>query len=136
LAEWPVYELILFHLIGNAVKFSKTGGSISVILSPREVEDQLSLKTCVRDNGLGISEEKLEIIRKSIDQSLNPKVLIKEFEEKPSLEGIGFGLTSTTVLVKLLGGEISFSSIPWYKTEVNLSFAIKRAHEDSRVESV
>lgn len=36
LAEWDVYELILFHLINNAVKFSNSGGNISVTLSPRE----------------------------------------------------------------------------------------------------
>lgn len=36
LAEWDLYELILFHLINNAVKFSNSGGSITVTLSPRE----------------------------------------------------------------------------------------------------
>jgi len=33
LAEWPIYELILFHLIGNAVKFSKTGGNVWIFIS-------------------------------------------------------------------------------------------------------
>ena len=34
LAEWELYELILFHLLSNAVKFSTTGGCIIIILSP------------------------------------------------------------------------------------------------------
>ena len=33
LTEWPVYELILYHLIGNAVKYSKTGGNIQILFA-------------------------------------------------------------------------------------------------------
>ena len=32
MAEWELFELFMFHLIGNAAKFSSTGGCISVNL--------------------------------------------------------------------------------------------------------
>ena len=70
LAEWELYELILFHLIGNAVKFSNSGGSITVVLSPRETiseqGSQTTLKTVVRDRGIGISEERLAKIKSTL----------------------------------------------------------------------
>lgn len=99
----------------------------------------------MRDNGGGISDDKLETIRKSIGQNSNTQLqktkpntassnsqekVLHYFEEKPSSGGLGFGLTTTAFLMKLLGGEISFSSIPWYKTDVIFSFAIKRAPDD------
>ena len=66
LAEWELYELILFHLIGNSVKFSNSGGRVTVVLSLREtlVDSMLrtTLKTIVRDRGIGITDEKLKNI--------------------------------------------------------------------------
>lgn len=67
LAEWDLYELILFHLIGNAVKFSNSGGSITVVLSPRETfidsMSRTTLKTVVRDRGVGITDDKMKSIK-------------------------------------------------------------------------
>ena len=80
LAEWDLYELILFHLINNAVKFSNSGGSITVTLSPRETwQDQIShttLKTVVRDRGVGIADDKIKSIRQSLIEQTSQKQII------------------------------------------------------------
>ena len=77
LAEWDLYELILFHLINNAVKFSNSDGSITVTLSPRETwQDQISLmtlKTVVRDRGVGIADDKIKSIKKSLTEQVSYK---------------------------------------------------------------
>ena len=33
MAEWELFELLLFHLISNAAKFSSTGGCIAINLA-------------------------------------------------------------------------------------------------------
>ena len=35
--DWKIYEEIIFHLIQNAIKFNKFGGSIVIDLSYQEI---------------------------------------------------------------------------------------------------
>ena len=48
-------------------------------------------------------------------------------DTEPDCEGLlGFGLTTSSILVKLLDGDLHISSFPWYKTDFEFSFSIKR----------
>ena len=48
-------------------------------------------------------------------------------DTEPDCEGLlGFGLTTASILVKLLDGDLNISSFPWYKTDFEFSFSIKR----------
>jgi signal transduction histidine kinase len=48
-------EQVIQNLIGNVIKYSPAGGTITVQVAQREAHAQLS----VEDHGIGISAEKL-----------------------------------------------------------------------------
>ncbi|MHC1682305.1 MAG: ATP-binding protein [Clostridiaceae bacterium] len=92
------YERILLNLLSNAIKFSYEGNLIMVTLS--SFKGQLEIK--VKDNGIGIPEDKLDLIFErfgQVDCSLT----------RPA-EGAGIGLSLVKKLVEAIGGTISVES--------------------------
>jgi len=93
-----LFEKTIFNLISNSLKFTPYGGHIIVQLDERENDFIISIK----DNGIGIPEDKLETIFErfqQIDSSASRKY-----------EGTGIGLALTKELVEILGGKISVKS--------------------------
>ncbi|MBC2458562.1 PAS domain S-box protein [Clostridium beijerinckii] len=92
------YERILLNLLSNAIKFTPEGKSISVkILSRR---DGICIK--VKDKGIGIPQEKADIIFErfgQVDSSLSRQA-----------EGTGIGLSLVKKFVEAIGGTISLKS--------------------------
>ncbi|MDT8719407.1 PAS domain-containing protein [Clostridium sp. 19966] len=92
------YERILLNLISNAIKFTSTGDYISVELTYNE--DTICLE--VKDNGIGIPEDKLDVIFErfgQVDSSLSRQS-----------EGSGIGLSLVKKFVEALGGRVSVKS--------------------------
>lgn len=89
---------VLFNLIGNAIKFSPDGGRIDVAAT-LDGEDCLF---CIRDQGIGIPEEKQEMIFESFRQADGGHT--REFG------GAGLGLSIAKKLVTLHEGSISVDS--------------------------
>ncbi len=90
-------QQILYNLIGNAIKFTPKGTiSISAIPKGEFVEIE------VRDEGIGIPEEKLKRIFDSYEQV--------DVDENREFIGTGLGLTITKKLVELHNGSISVES--------------------------
>jgi signal transduction histidine kinase len=100
-------KTILIRILENAIKFTDRG-EIVLRIKLKSCEDDLKtviLHFSVSDTGIGIAEDKLDIIFDSftqIDSSLSRKY-----------EGIGLGLSIAQKLVTLLGGEI------WVESKVN-----------------
>ncbi|MDD3174150.1 MAG: ATP-binding protein [Herbinix sp.] len=89
---------VVVNLISNAVKYSKEGSSISVILF--ETEDTAGFH--VQDHGIGISEEELPYIFERFyraDKSRNR-----------ATGGSGIGLTIVKAIVEAHGGRVSVES--------------------------
>lgn len=89
---------IFFHLLDNAMKF--TVGEAPVRVTFEQRGDRLEI--AIRDTGIGIPREKLDVIFKSfyqIDNSLTR-----------SQEGLGLGLAVTKILVQGIRGTISVES--------------------------
>ncbi len=88
----------VLNLLSNAVKYNRDGGSVSVYAN---VADKGMMHVCVMDTGLGIAADAQDD-------------LFRPFErlgrEASAIEGTGIGLTITRDLVRLMGGEIGFSS--------------------------
>lgn len=58
-ADWRLYQLALFNILQNAVKFNNTNGKILIEIKLRRVEDmrQQILETIITDTGIGIIAE-------------------------------------------------------------------------------
>jgi PAS domain S-box-containing protein len=84
---------VLTNLIGNAVKFTHEG-EISVSMAPRGG----LLEFVVADTGIGIPEEKCELIFESFSQA--------DGSLSRRYGGTGLGLAICKSLVELMGGEI------------------------------
>lgn len=96
------YRQILLNLIGNANKFTQNGIiHLKVDLLEKNKEYNL-IKTCVHDNGIGISEEEQGDLFKPFSQ-LNQNITKK-------YGGSGLGLVVAKNMAQLLGGDLNFSS--------------------------
>jgi len=92
---------VLLNLISNAIKYNHAGGTVSLSY---EVQNQEKILICVRDTGIGITEEKL-------DQLFLPYVRLDEDHEN-IVEGTGLGLAFSKQLIEMMGGEIGVESTP------------------------
>lgn len=94
---------ILSNLIGNAVKFTKKG---KVDISIRKVGEldnkQVKLEFIVKDTGIGIVNDKIEVLSKSFSQA--------DITNTRKYGGTGLGLAISKSLVELMGGEIRVES--------------------------
>ncbi|HRG47433.1 MAG TPA: ATP-binding protein, partial [Leptospiraceae bacterium] len=95
---------ILFNLIGNAVKFTHSGGvEINIDVIPKlDDASKIDLRCSVKDTGIGIPKEELNRIFEPFTQVAN--------QNHTLYGGTGLGLTITSRLVELLGGSIEVES--------------------------
>ncbi|WP_256004158.1 sensor histidine kinase [Pedobacter deserti] len=108
-ADPDMFSLIIRNLVNNAIKFTHTGGDISIF---SEVGEGFT-KLMVRDNGIGISEDKQEKLF-----SLETQSAYGTNKEK----GVGLGLLLCWEFTEMQGGKISFSSRPGEGTCFTLKF--------------
>jgi len=98
-------EKVLNNLISNAIKYTPTGGNISVHLTL--VDKQVTVR--VKDNGIGISAEDV------------PKIFSEFFRTKEAKvidpDGRGLGLPFVKKIVESLGGAIRVESEKGLGTE-------------------
>ena len=109
---------ILTNLIGNALKFTRSG-SIALRVGWRpEQNDQIMLLIEVQDTGIGIAAE-------SLDKVFAPFVQADSSTTR-NYGGTGLGLTITKQLVDLMGGQIAVTSQECKGTTFSLSIAVER----------
>ncbi|HAQ19634.1 MAG TPA: hypothetical protein DCR40_10450 [Prolixibacteraceae bacterium] len=99
-ADRNMIDLVLRNLISNAIKFTNKKGKISITI----VEQDQEILTCITDNGIGISENKLATIF-DIDKPKN--TLGTENEQ-----GTGLGLILCKDFIENHGGKIWVESAP------------------------
>jgi signal transduction histidine kinase len=105
---------ILLNLIGNSVKFSPQGTTVSVRLDVGE--DGLCLQ--VIDRGWGMAPEQVETV-------FEPFVQLHPGTAKASL-GTGLGLTLVRNLVEMHGGRVVLQSAPGEGTTALVRFPASR----------
>jgi PAS domain S-box-containing protein len=96
---------VLFNLVGNAVKFTRSGFLrvvVSVSRGEKTGKDKLDLEIRVEDSGIGIPSEFHDEIFNSFIQVENKK--------NKSTEGTGLGLSITKRLVEMMSGNIAVQS--------------------------
>lgn len=113
---------ILNNLLSNALKFTKSEGEISIIISQQKIEkDKAYMSFTVCDNGCGISEEMKERLFRPFEQE-NSKVAIEH-------GGSGLGLSITKNFVDMMQGSIDFKSEKGVGTTFIVSIPFTRSEE-------
>jgi len=93
---------IITNLVGNAIKFTPKGHiSISAIFKEQD-EEHIELTLAVSDTGIGIAEDKQDMIFEKFTQA--------ETDTSRRFGGTGLGLAITKRLVALFDSEIKVSS--------------------------
>jgi signal transduction histidine kinase/CheY-like chemotaxis protein/CHASE3 domain sensor protein len=110
-------EQIIKNLISNALKFTSQG-SVHVNVKVKEGDDNV-LCFIVRDTGIGVAPEKQQHIFEAFQQA--------DGSTKRKYGGTGLGLSISRELVKLLGGEISLTSVVNEGSEFTLFIPISRS---------
>ena len=98
LADPEKLQQIVLNLLGNAVKFTESGGSIT--LSTATVGNCIQIR--VADTGPGISAEKL-------DRIFDPFVQAERRLNQP-VQGVGLGLAISQDLAQAMGGKVTVES--------------------------
>ncbi|TGM73912.1 response regulator [Leptospira meyeri] len=106
------FAQILSNLLSNAVKFTEKGTITVSVESIPLSEDKVRLSISVKDTGIGIPEDRMEILFQPFSQ------IHSHLTEKTI--GTGLGLAITKKLIEELGGSISVQSI--YGRGSNFSF--------------
>lgn len=98
-ADQEKMKLVVDNLIGNAVKYTTSGGKVEIGLFQRKE----NLVFEVKDNGVGIPEEQQDRVFQKFFRSDNAA--------KYQTEGTGLGLYIAKNVIEQLGGKIWFQSI-------------------------
>lgn len=95
---------ILLNLVGNAVKFTETGGVTIDLKVIEKSQGDVRIRFAVSDTGIGIAKDKQNIIFEPFKQA--------ELDTTRKYGGTGLGLAITKRLVELHESRINIDSIP------------------------
>ncbi|MDA3892123.1 MAG: response regulator [Salinivirgaceae bacterium] len=115
---------ILVNLLGNAIKFTDKGGISLVTKAIEQNQKESVISFMVNDTGIGISQEKLELIFSSFSQASS--------DMTRKYGGTGLGLTISKQLAALQGGTISVESI----TNEGSTFYLKLSYPHGKGKSI
>lgn len=123
-ADRVVVAAVLDNLISNAIKFTPSGGSVTVDAG---VNSAGSITIQVRDSGIGMRPEDIPLAFEPFGQVDNSLTR--------SQQGTGLGLPLVRRLVELHGGEVCLSSAPGQGTTVTLTFPPDRTLDPIQAEA-
>jgi len=119
---------ILTNLIGNAIKFTDHGKIQVSLKVEKESDQEYLIKFSVEDTGIGISNDKLNVIFDSFTQEKSD--ITRRFG------GSGLGLAISKKLVEIQNGKITVNSIPNKGSTFSFTIPFKKSKiKKARVES-
>jgi PAS domain S-box-containing protein len=114
-------QQVLHNLLSNAIKFTKKGKASIHIDTTENINDtELIIK--VIDTGIGIKEDKLDIIYDKFTQA--DSTIARNFG------GTGLGLTIINELILLMGGDIEVESHLNRGTSFTVKLPLRKAEEE------
>ena len=112
---------ILLNILSNAIKFTPTGGMISIRIAQKNGAPKgcVCYEFRIKDNGIGMSEE-------------FQKHIFEEFSREESstvsgIQGTGLGMSITKNIVDLMGGTIALTSEPGKGSEFIVTLCFTRS---------
>jgi signal transduction histidine kinase/CheY-like chemotaxis protein len=116
---------ILYNLVGNAIKFTESGGIAISVAAQREAGDtRFLLRLDVSDSGIGIPTPVLATVFEQFNQG-DPTVARR-------YGGTGLGLSVSRKLATLMGGKIGVESIEDRGTQFWFTALVSPAREFAR----
>jgi len=108
---------VLLNLLTNAVKYNRTGGSVTVEALPRGTEVLLR----VADTGRGMNDEQLRHLFEPFNR------LGRESDVRDPVDGSGIGLAIAKALIERMGGSVHVDSAPGAGSVFELRLAAANA---------
>lgn len=94
---------VLMNIIGNAAKFTPSGGCITLSVRQRKIDDtHVEMIYQCQDTGIGMSEEFIEKIFEIFSQ--------EQSQGSDSVKGTGLGMPLSRLIVEAMGGTICVES--------------------------
>jgi two-component system, sensor histidine kinase len=115
----------LINLVQNAIKFTYKGTINVSVESVSETPYEISLRISVRDTGIGIPEEKKELIFQRFTQ-LDASTTRKE-------GGTGLGLAIATQLISFMGGKLHLNSRENEGSEFWFVLSLRKPKKDTDI---
>ena len=100
-SDFSKLQQTLFNLLDNATKFTKAG-TIVVIIGKVQHDKQDWVEIIIRDTGIGITQEQLDLVFRVFTQADSSKTR--------AYGGLGIGLTIVKAFSDLLGGHLRLES--------------------------
>ncbi len=97
---------IITNLLGNAIKFTERGYAELAVLSAGTQDNKHSITFRVRDTGIGIEKDKINLVFESFSQARS--------DTTRKFGGTGLGLSITKRLLELMGSHIAVESTAGY----------------------
>ncbi|KAI8374774.1 hypothetical protein BD560DRAFT_350077 [Blakeslea trispora] len=115
---------VITNLIGNAVKFTTQGEVVLRTRSVRMQDGTVVLEFCVSDTGIGIQEDKLNVIFDTFCQA--------DGSTTREYGGTGLGLSISRHLVQLMGGDLWVESKYGRGSEFYFTVSLLRYNLDDK----
>lgn len=119
---------ILLNLVGNAIKFTKTGNVSIIVKLIAIAEDKASILFEICDTGMGIPSESLD------------KVFELFYKVTPSYKGLdkghGVGLHIVKTYTELLGGKIAVESKLNEGSKFSFSLSLRIANKNTKPKNI
>ncbi|CAN2042327.1 two-component system, sensor histidine kinase [Candidatus Magnetomoraceae bacterium gMMP-15] len=117
------FRQIFINLIGNAIKFTHEGEIMLEVMNDPDATDKEILRFCIQDNGIGISQDKHEVIFDCFSQA--------DSSTTRKFGGTGLGLAITKSLVELMHGRIWVESEPGKGSKFIFTAKFPQAEKDA-----
>ena len=125
--DWRLYQLIIFNLIQNAVKYNKECGHLTIKInlsqkhrSTNPIGDIMFFETIIQDQGPGISQSRLK-------EMFNVFGELHQYQSMQLVKhnSIGVGLNCSKILTESLGGQINFIKTEPGDLSIKVSLPVK-----------
>jgi signal transduction histidine kinase len=113
------FRQIFFNLVGNAIKFTATGGISLAATSQLTERGDVMLSVTVSDTGIGIPTEQLSRLFSPFEQG--------SVQTGVRYGGTGLGLSISRQLTQLMGGDITVRSEPGHGSHFRVQVTLPRA---------
>ena len=118
------FDKVISNLLSNAFKYTFDGGEINVEIA----EEEKTVNIKVRDNGIGLNEDKPERLFDRFYQGSNSRDL--------HLDGTGIGLNLSKAIVNMHGGEITAQNREDGMRGTVLTVTLKKGNSHLKAEEI